>query len=259
MGQDPLKLSVVIPVYNEEKYIGACLESLMKQTEPADEIIVVNNNSTDNSVKIIKQFPVRIINEKKQGMTPARNRGLNEARYDIIARTDADTKLPPTWIKQIKKRFADEKIVAISGPAEFYDLPELFHNTHWQTKATWVKVIITYNTIVRQILKHDCLFGPNYAIRKKAWEQIKNNVCLDDKQVHEDLDMAIHMAPLGKVKFYRSLVVGTSARRWKKPDPYLEYLYRGIKSIQKHKKIVLRQSSKLFVKRIVSKAFLLNR
>lgn len=259
MGQEALKISVVIPVYNEEKYIGACLESLMKQTEQADEIIVVNNNSTDNSVKIIKQFPVRILKEKKQGMTHARNKGFNEAQYEIIARTDADTILPSNWIKQVKKRFADERIVAVSGPAEFYDLPELIHNTHWQTKAAWVKVIITYNTIVRQILKHDCLFGPNYAFRKSAWDQIKNSICLDDKQVHEDLDMAIHIAPLGKVKFYRSLMVKTSVRRWKKPDAYLEYLYRGIKSIQKHKKTVLRQSSKLFVKRIVSKAFLLNR
>lgn len=259
MGQDPLKVSVVIPVYNEEKYIAACLESLLKQTDPADEIIVINNNSTDDSVKIIKRYPVRILNEKKQGMTFARNKGFNLAQFPIIARTDADTILPPNWIKRIKKGFADEKLVALSGPADFYDLPELIHNSHWQTKSTWLKLINTYNTIVRQILKHDCLYGPNCAIRKSAWDEIKNSVCLDDKQVHEDLDLAIHIAPLGKVKFYRSLVVSTSVRRWKKPEAYLEYLYRGLKSIQKHKPLGTRQRSRLLVKKIVSKAFLLNR
>lgn len=259
MGHEPLKISVVIPVYNEEKYIGACLDSLMKQTVPADEIIVVNNNSTDNTAKIIKKYPVRMLNEKRQGMTFARNKGFNEAQYEIIARTDADTILPPNWIKRIKKSFADESIVAISGPAEFYDLPEFIHNAHWKTKSTWVKLINTYNTIVKQILKHDCLYGPNCALRKSAWNEIKNSICLDDKQVHEDLDLAIHVAPLGKVKFYRSMLVSTSVRRWKKPEAYLEYLYRGLKSIQKHKPIGTRQRSKMLVKKIVSKAFLLNR
>lgn len=259
MGQKPLKVSVVIPVYNEEKYLGACLDSLMKQVEPADEIIVVNNNSTDDTVKIAKQYPVRILKEKKQGMTPARNKGFNEAQYEIIARTDADTVLPRNWIRRIKRSFADDKLVALSGPAEFYDLPEFIHNSHWQTKAAWVKLIKSYNTIVRQILKHDCLYGPNCAFRKDAWMQIKNTICLDDKQVHEDLDLAIHLAPLGKVKFYNNLLVSTSVRRWKRPEAYLEYLYRGLKSIQKHQQLDTRQRSKLLVKRLVSKALLLNR
>lgn len=259
MGHTPFKVSVVIPVYNEERYLGACLDSLMHQIEPADEIIVVNNNSTDNSVKIAKQFPVKIVKEKVQGMIPARNRGFNEAQYEIIARTDADTILPKNWIKRIKKAFADEKLQAISGPAKFYDLPDFIHNSHWQTQDTWVKMIKTYNIVVRQILKHDCLYGPNYALRKSAWNQIKGTVCLDDKEVHEDLDVAIHIAPLGKVKFNNSLLVSSSVRRWKRPDAYIEYLYRGLKSIQKHQHIDPRQRSKQFVKKLVSKALLLNR
>src|ERR1035437_9820650 len=89
-----MKVSVVIPAYNEEKYIGACLDSLMDQKEKPDEIIVVNNNSTDNTAKIVKKYPVRLINEEQQGMIPARNRGFNEAKFEIIARTDADTILP---------------------------------------------------------------------------------------------------------------------------------------------------------------------
>lgn len=259
MGQEPLKVSVVIPVYNEEKYIGACLESLMKQTVQADEIIVVNNNSTDNTLKIVKQYPVRILKEKKQGMTPARNKGFNEAKYEIIARTDADTILPPNWIKRIKKSFVDEKLVGLSGPAEFYDLPEFIHNSHWQTKSAWVKFIKTYNSIVKQILKHDCLYGPNCSFRNAAWKQIKNNICLDDKQVHEDLDLSIHLATLGKIKFNNTLMVSTSVRRWKRPEAYLEYLYRGLKSIQKHQQLSTGQRSKLLVKKFVSKAFLINR
>ena len=109
------------------------------------------------------------------------------------------------------------------------------------------------------MVKHDCMYGPNCALRKTAWNQIKNTACLDDSQVHEDLDLAIHLAPLGIVKFYNNLLVGTSVRRWKRPDAYAEYLYRGLKSISKHKQVGTRQQSKLFMKKLVSKALLLNR
>ncbi len=238
-----MKISVVIPAYNEEKRIDACLESLMKQKIMPDEIIVVDNNSTDSTKEIVKKYPVKIVTEKKQGMIPARNRGFNTAKYDIIARTDADTILPPNWIKKIKKCFLDKKLIALSGPAEFYDLPELIRNSHWQSKPTGVNLIKSYNRIVRKMTKHDCVFGPNYSIRKSTWEMIKNNVCLNDKQVHEDLDLAIHLAPYGKIKFDVNLIVSTSVRRWKRPNAYIEYLYRGLKSIQKHKKSIIKQNN----------------
>jgi glycosyltransferase involved in cell wall biosynthesis len=259
MGQKPLKISVVIPVHNEEKYIGACLDSLLKQSDPADEIIVVDNNSTDNTAKIVSTYPVKLLKEPTQGTTYARNKGFNEAKFEIIARTDGDTILPKNWIKRIRKYFNDEKLIAISGPAEFYDLPEFIHNSHWQTKSAWVKVVIGYNKVVRQLLKHDCLYGPNCAFRKSGWEKIKTTTCMNGAQVHEDLDLGIHLAPLGEIKFYNNFLVATSVRRWKKPEAHLEYLFRGLKSIQKHRAIVLRHNSKLFVKRIVSRAFLINK
>ncbi len=247
------RLSVVIPVYNEEKYLAACLDSLMAQSIKADEIIIVDNNSTDNSLEIAKKYPVTIIHEKKQGITPTRNRGFNEASSAIIARTDADTILPASWIKRIKKAFEDEEVVAISGPATFYDLPRLVSTSHSKTVSS--RFIQSYNRIVRQVLKHDCLYGPNCAIRKSAWTQIKDSVCLDDKKVHEDLDLAIHIAPLGKVQFLRTLSVKTSVRRWKRPEAYVEYLYRGLVSIRRHKQLAVKQRSKQFVKKVMEKAF----
>ncbi|HWY78786.1 MAG TPA: glycosyltransferase family A protein [Candidatus Sulfotelmatobacter sp.] len=257
MRESTLRVSVVIPVYNEERYLGACLDSLMKQSIKADEIIIVDNNSTDNTVEIAQKYPVKIIHEKKQGIIPTRNYGFNEAKYEIIARTDADTILPPTWIKRIKKTFLDEQLVGISGPASFYDLPTIFKRT-WQSKTASIKFIQSYNTIVRQLLRHDCLFGPNFAIRQIAWNMIKNSVCLDDSKVHEDLDLAIHLAPIGKIKFMKTFTVSTSVRRWKRPEAYIEYLYRGLKSIQRHKQLAVKQRSKQFVKKMVEKALFLD-
>lgn len=255
MYNTTMKISVVIPVYNEEKYISKCLESLIMQDVPADEIIVVNNNCTDKTISIAKNFPVKIIRENKQGMISARNKGFNSAKHEIIARSDADTVLPRDWIKKIKKGFLDPKLVALSGPAEFYDLPEIFQNSHWQSKPTWVKLIKSYNRIVKRMTQHDCIYGPNYSIRANAWKQVKDTVCLNDKQVHEDLDLAIHLSPFGKIKFDNNLVVNTSVRRWKRPDAYFEYLFRGLKSIQRHKKNIVKQKSKQLVKKFVAKAF----
>jgi len=243
-------------MHNEEKYLAACLDSLMNQSVKADEIIIVDNNSTDNSVAIAKRYPVTLIHEKKQGITPARNKGFNEAHYKIIARTDADTILPASWIKRIKKAFLDEEVVAISGPASFYDLPHIVKFSS-QSKAASLKFIKSYNRIVKQLLKHDCLYGPNCAIRKEAWDKIKDSVCLDDKKVHEDLDIAIHIAPFGKIRFIDSLSVKTSARRWKRPEAYIEYLYRGLLSIQRHKQLAVRQRSKQLVRKVMEKAFFL--
>ena len=95
----------------------------------------------------------------------------------------------------------------------------------------------------------------NCAIRKSAWEEIKDSVCLDDKKVHEDLDLAIHIAPFGKILFINSLSVKTSVRRWKRPEAYIEYLYRGLTSIQRHKQLAVKQRSKQFVKKVMEKAF----
>jgi glycosyltransferase involved in cell wall biosynthesis len=246
-----MKVSVVIPAYNEENYIAACLESMLDQEEKADEIIVVNNNSTDRTVDIVKQYPVRMINETEQGMIQARNRGFNEAHYEIIARTDSDTRVSSDWIKKIKQNFIDADLVALSGSASTYDAPNSF------SKLAAEQTLKSYLKFMKRALGHDCLIGPNMAIRKSAWEKVKDSVCLKDHDVHEDIDLSIHLAPFGKIKNDPTLFVNSSLRRFKieKFESYFEYPYRVIKSIRKHKKLVMEQKGKAFVKKLFNKAF----
>lgn len=225
-----MRVSVVIPVYNEEKYIEKCLQSLTNQEEKPDEIIVVDNNSTDKTAEIAKKYGARVVSEKIQGMIPARNKGFNEAQYEIIARTDADTYVPKNWVKRIKEDFReDKKLVGLSGPTHFYDFPthKLLQYSQWQTKAVY--------TFIKWQIKHDPLHGPNMAIRKSAWEKVKDEICLDDKYVHEDIDLAIHLVKLGNLKIDSKLIVNTSFRRWKKLYSYYEYPYRLFKTVSKHK------------------------
>lgn len=241
-----MKVSVIIPAYNEEGYIAACLQSLIDQEEQPEEIIVVNNNSIDKTVALAKQFPVKVVNEKQQGMIHTRNKGFNSAQYEIIARTDADARVPKTWIKQIKKAFKEDKaLLAYSGPARFYKIPKVVQVANWQSRIWFYPF--------KEIFGHDSLLGPNMAIRKSAWEKVKNEVCLVDQIVHEDMDLAYHIGRYGKVKSDPKHIVSMSPRRFKKVYPYLEYGYRTLRTIQHHKYALHPLKNHKLVRKVISK------
>lgn len=225
-----MKVSVVIPAYNEEKNIGICLDYIQSQEEKADEIIVVDNNSIDKTAEIAKKYGARVIEEKTQGMIAARNKGFSSAQYEIIARTDADALVPKNWIKLIKENYTKNKnLVGLSGPASFYDFPisKKLQYSQWQNKIIFA--------FIKSQIKHDTLYGPNMAISKSAWKKIENEVCLDNKLVHEDTDLAIHLGRIGDIKIDPRLIVDTSFRRYKKPYTYFEYSHRLLKTFWKHK------------------------
>lgn len=221
-----MKISVVIPAYNEENYIGRLLKTLQNQEEKADEIIVIDNNCTDKTVVIAKRFGVKIVREKKQGMIFARNRGFNEAKYEIIARCDADTILPSNWIKKIKENFIKNKIDGLLGNVITYDF--------YLNSILYSKI---YNWFMRMILGHHTLHGPSMAVTKTAWNRIKANICLNDQLVHEDIDLSIHINNLGGKIFYDPLFISFYSTRRIKSNPFsfiIEYPIRLIKTIKTH-------------------------
>lgn len=228
-----MKVTVVIPVYNEEKYIKSCLDSLMVQQVKPDEIIVVDNNCTDQTVKIVQSYPkVKILQEKKQGITYARNAGFNAAKGDIIARCDADAIVPTNWIKRIKKDFTEKSnIVALTTHFDIFDTP-LIGNTLLTSK-------IYFNT-AELFLKNPTLVGFSMAVKKIYWDKVKNEICTDDTKVHEDIDLSIHIAKYGKIYLDRSLTVKMSGRRIKY-NPlsfFLEYPARLISMLNSHRHLL---------------------
>lgn len=95
-------VSVIVPVFNDEKRIEICIKKLLNQTYPKDkyEIIIVDNNSTDNTPNIIKKYPVKLLFERKiQSSYASRNKGLKEAKGEIIAFTDSDCQPKEDWLK----------------------------------------------------------------------------------------------------------------------------------------------------------------
>lgn len=206
------KVSVVIPAWNEEKYIEDALDLIAKQTIQPLEVIVVDNNSIDNTVAIAKRKGARVIKEVQQGITPARNAGFNAAKGDIIARTDADTHVPANWIETMIEIFdSNPDIVGVSGPSSFFEEEESEHH-HVMKSELLTKTYVAFAGLIHG---HEIMIGPNMGVKKSAWEKIKNNTFMDDNLVHEDIDLAYHLSEVGLVTFDKRLTVEISARRMK--------------------------------------------
>jgi glycosyltransferase involved in cell wall biosynthesis len=209
MNNKTLTLTIVIPVYNEQGYLKACLDSIAKQTVMPDEVIVVDNNSTDKSAQIASAYPfVRLINETKQGVVFARNTGFNAAKSDIIGRIDADTVIPVNWIRNAKEIYVQ------AGAPELYAVtaPSNFRNRGWSI-FWYVMHRLTYFWPSRLLLGHTTFVGSNMLITRQLWKQVRANVCLRT-DIHEDMDLALHVGRMGTpILFQPILKSSVLARR----------------------------------------------
>ena len=117
-----VNISVVVPVYNTEPYIEDCIKALLSQNYPRDnyEVIMVDNNSTDASMDIIKQYPIiKLKREYKQGSYAARNHGIDEAKGSIIAFTDSDCLPSSNWLSNIADVMSQPEICIVLGAIKF--------------------------------------------------------------------------------------------------------------------------------------------
>jgi glycosyltransferase involved in cell wall biosynthesis len=203
-----LTLSLVIPVYNEEGYIGPCLDAIAAQTEPPDEVIVVDNNSTDHTTAIAHSYPfVKVVHEKKQGIVYARDRGFDAANSNIIGRIDADTHLPKNWVERVKRFYAHPSHAdhALSGGCAFYNV-RLPRVDEWITS----QFVFRMN---RLLVGHYVLWGSNMVVPQKLWQAVRTEVC-HRTDIHEDLDLAIHLHRRGyRITYRATLVVGARMGR----------------------------------------------
>ncbi len=106
------KISVIIPVYNGEKYIQRCVDSVLNQTYSDIEIIVINDGSTDNTENILKSYSnIVLINKENEGVSKARNTGLSLAKGDYVYFCDADDYLEKNAFEILIKEFAENDLL----------------------------------------------------------------------------------------------------------------------------------------------------
>jgi glycosyltransferase involved in cell wall biosynthesis len=223
-----MKISVVISVYNEQEMLPDCLDSLQLQTRSADEVIVVDNNSTDTSVAIARQFGVKVVREKKQGIWAARHTGYDAAQGDIIVCTDADARFPKDWLKNIEKGFAKNKVIAVVGPGEFYDSSAPINKV-----ANWL-YMKPYFFLTQLALTTKPLFGSNFALRKSVWNKVRNDVHSGREDIFDDLDLTHHIIPYGKILYSEQCKNYISIRPLKSPLGMLCRYEKGLRSMYIH-------------------------
>jgi len=110
-------VSVVVTVYNAERTIGKCLESIMKLEYPEDklEVLVIDDGSTDNSVDMIRKYPVRLLRKRNSGYPSAMNAGIRKSRGNIVVIVDSDIYITREWLVKVLREFDDSKVGIVEG------------------------------------------------------------------------------------------------------------------------------------------------
>lgn len=199
-------ISVVIPVRNDAAMLTTALEALAGQNRAPDEIVVVDNGSSDASAMIAERAGARVIAEPQRGIPFASATGYDNARGDIIARIDADTIVPRGWLGQIERTFKnDPGIDLLTGTATFYGGSELAHllGRAWYIGGMYFAVT--------PYLGHPPVFGSNFAMRRDVWAELGGEVHREPG-IHDDLDLSLHVKPWMRVEYDSSLIVKISAR-----------------------------------------------
>lgn len=185
-------VTVVIPAYNEAERIEKCLTAVFAQTP--DEVIVVDNNCTDDTIERAKRFGgVRVIREIQQGIGFARAAGFNAARGEITARIDVDTIVGDGWVDAIRERFAsDAELAALAGDAGIREISP--GDAVW---GTWYYRMFRY-WHERSIGVSPMMYGFNSAFRSSQWRAVRQEIDFDDAQIAEDVEVTIAFLRSGR-------------------------------------------------------------
>ena len=228
----PLSMCVVIPAYNESAHITACLTSLYEQTRLPDEVIIVDNNCTDDTIALASKFNVTIIEEPRQGIYPAAAAGYTaayEAGYDLIVRTDIDARFPVDWLSTIETSFIESpEQIALTGPGKFYDGLKL---ENWLANIFYMSL---YFILVGSAIDQRPLFGSNFALRSSVWDEVSSEVHVDEKIIFDDIDLTYHILEKGNITYSKQLYTYISIRPLHSFTGMVRRIPRGLNSIMLH-------------------------
>lgn len=206
-------VSTIIVNYNGLKFLKRCISSLLEQTYPDIEIILVDNGSTDNSIEFIKkEFPsVKIIaNNENLGFAKGNNIGIREAKGDLIATLNNDTEVTSKWIEELVKAInSDNNVGMCSSKILFMNDPKIINSTGMRISrsgACWDRGIFEYDT--GQYEQIEEIFGP-CACAAMYRKEMLEKIGLFDEDFYaymEDSDLAFR----GRLTGWKCLYVPTA-------------------------------------------------
>jgi glycosyltransferase involved in cell wall biosynthesis len=212
-----LTITAIVCAYNEARVLPACIYSLLAQTRPPDEILIINNASTDDTSDVARAIArcapsVRVIDEPAKGLVVARETARRNALGSVLAYVDADCRVPLRWLERVERQFASHPAaVAVTGPYKFYD---------WDVVGR--TLIAIYDVLVApptHVLVHHVfglgaiLYGGNFAARADALVRIGGF----DRTIEfhgEDTNLGRRLTAVGRVRMCPECWVWTSARRY---------------------------------------------
>ncbi|GAA1432594.1 glycosyltransferase [Streptomyces thermospinosisporus] len=231
-------VSVLVPAYNEAKCIENTVRSLVASDHPI-EIIVIDDGSTDGTARIVESLGlpnVRVVRQLNAGKPAALNRGVANARYDIIVMMDGDTVFEPTTVRELVQPFADPRVGAVAGNAKVGNKDKLIGA--WQH----IEYVMGFNLDRRMYDVLQCMPtipGAVGAFRRSALERVGG---MSDDTLAEDTDitMAIHRDGW-------KVVYAENARAWTEAPETVQQLwsqryrwsYGTMQAIWKHRRALV--------------------
>ncbi|MEV6964548.1 glycosyltransferase family A protein [Hamadaea sp. NPDC051192] len=202
---EKIRFSVVIPCFNEAGYVADALLSLQKQDfDGGFEVIVVDNNCTDDTAQIARDLGARVVTEPMPGVCNARQRGTLEARGEIVVSADADTVYGRDWLSRIDAQFrTGDDVVAVVGPCEYADGPR-WGRVYGRTLFGAVNGV--YKLTGRAMYAS----ATNIAFRRDAWTGYDTNLT----QGGDELDQLRRLRKQGRVLYAHANPTFTSGRRF---------------------------------------------
>ena len=208
-----MTFTVIVCAYNEEQLLPGCLHSLLQQSFPPSEIIVINNASTDRTAAVASIPGIRVVDEPRKGLVIARETGRKVSTGDVLVYVDADCRAPRDWLRRIAREFeGPTPPVAVTGPYRFYDwdlVGRVLVRMYDYSLAPATHLLAQYVFGLGAVL-----YGGNFAVTRQALAAIGG---FDTTiEFHgEDTNLARRVSRAGRVRLKQACWVFTSARRYK--------------------------------------------
>ncbi|MGZ0712805.1 glycosyltransferase family 2 protein (plasmid) [Coraliomargarita sp. W4R53] len=222
-------VTVVIPVKDDSAELARCLRALRAQTHRVDEIIVVDNGSTDASARVASSAGATVVSCREPGIPAASSRGYDLASGDLILRLDADCVPSQSWVESICAAFSDQPEVAVfTGGARFIDGPMALRG------PLAALYLVSYVAATLPALGHLPVFGSNFAMRREVWRAAGLSVHRHDPHVHDDLDLAFHIGERYRIRYLAEASMGMSMRPFSSGRAFALRMYRGLRTVLIH-------------------------
>ena len=215
------KVSILIPAFNEEKYILIALRALLKQRYPYMEIIIADNASTDRTALIVTRFirdsplagiSIRLVHEQRQGTNYARECARKIASGQVIVQLDADCIPPPNWIWcGVSALYANKNTVAVTGPYDYFDAGALVRISTFVAQKIMYPLV---NSAVQLAGRGAILIGGNSFIDAATLEKA-GGYDTAFTFYGDDAELGKRLSGYGSIAYMPALTLPSSSRRYK--------------------------------------------